>query len=356
MKSGGSDVIIGNPPYVEYSKVKKEYTVHGYSTESCGHLYAFVIERCFVILRIRGLFGMIVQLPIVCTDRMQPLQRWFLEASSSPWFANFDDRPAKLFDGLQHIRASIFTTQKGDAKAVTVYSTSYNRWYSETRNVLFGLLCFESVGDYLMSGAIPKIGQHIAKLVRIRIGQCTSLGRHLKPTSKHTIFFHNSPQYWIRAMTFVPYFWNERHGEQLSTQVQVLYASDKLDASATVASLNSSLFYWWFIALSDCRHVNLREIESLPLGLDRMSERTKSRLEELVTELMKDYKKHAVRKETEYKTTGKVIYDEFYPSYSKPIIDEIDCVLAQHYGFTDEELDVIINYDIKYRMGRESEP
>jgi hypothetical protein len=25
---------------------------------------------------------------------------------------------------------------------------------------------------------------------------------------------------------------------------------------------------------------------------------------------------------------------------------------AKHYGFTDEELDFIINYDIKYRMGR----
>ena len=36
---------------------------------------------------------------------------------------------------------------------------------------------------------------------------------------------------------------------------------------------------------------------------------------------------------------------------SKPIIDEIDGVLAQHYGFTDEELDFIINYDIKYRLG-----
>jgi len=27
-------------------------------------------------------------------------------------------------------------------------------------------------------------------------------------------------------------------------------------------------------------------------------------------------------------------------------------VLARHYGFTDEELDFIINYDIKYRMGQ----
>ena len=47
----------------------------------------------------------------------------------------------------------------------------------------------------------------------------------------------------------------------------------------------------------------------------------------------------------------------------KPILDEIDRVLAAHYGFTDEELDFIpstklragINYDIKYCMGRDAE-
>src|SRR5215831_1853990 len=36
---------------------------------------------------------------------------------------------------------------------------------------------------------------------------------------------------------------------------------------------------------------------------------------------------------------------------SKPIIDEIDAALADYYGFSKEELDFIINYDIKYRMG-----
>jgi hypothetical protein len=43
-----------------------------------------------------------------------------------------------------------------------------------------------------------------------------------------------------------------------------------------------------------------------------------------------------------------------FPSRSKAIIDEIDWVLARHYGFTPEELDFIINYDIKYRMGRDN--
>ena len=56
---------------------------------------------------------------------------------------------------------------------------------------------------------------------------------------------------------------------------------------------------------------------------------------------------------------------------AKPIINEIDRVLAARYGFTDEELDFIPstklraggpsaqlragNYDIKYRMGRDKE-
>jgi len=35
-------------------------------------------------------------------------------------------------------------------------------------------------------------------------------------------------------------------------------------------------------------------------------------------------------------------------------MDDIDQVLAEHFRFSDEELDLIINYDIKYRMGRDS--
>jgi hypothetical protein len=36
-------------------------------------------------------------------------------------------------------------------------------------------------------------------------------------------------------------------------------------------------------------------------------------------------------------------------------LPEIDTVLAEHYGFTPEELDFILNYDIKYRLGRDTE-
>ncbi len=53
------------------------------------------------------------------------------------------------------------------------------------------------------------------------------------------------------------------------------------------------------------------------------------------------------------KSTGKTETQSFKVQKSKPIINQIDKALAPHYGFTDEELDFIINYDIKYRMGQE---
>lgn len=353
MKIGGFNVIIGNPPYVEYSKVKNDYLVKRYKTESAGNLYAYVLERCFSILSLSGRLGMIVQLPIVCTDRMKPLQIECMNNNELIWFSNFDDRPGKLFDGLQHIRASIVITKKDKFETHSVFSTNYNRWHSNNRVVLFDILSYSNVKKHLIDGAIPKIGQRLAKEIKNRLKNFSPLKQYLRNYSQYIVYFHNSPQYWIRAMTFIPYFWNERYGEQISTQVKSLYMSNKSNASVITALLNSSLFYWWFVILSDCRHLNMREIEFFPIDLDQISEELKFKLSELTEQLMLDYKKNAIRKETKYQTTGKVVYDEFYPRYSKPIIDQIDQVLAKHYGFTDEELDFIINYDIKYRMGKE---
>ena len=69
--------------------------------------------------------------------------------------------------------------------------------------------------------------------------------------------------------------------------------------------------------------------------------------------LMDDFIRNSKIRVRNQRATGLVEYREFYPNLSKLIIDEIDALLAKHYGFTEEELDFIINYDIKYRMGDE---
>jgi len=97
----------------------------------------------------------------------------------------------------------------------------------------------------------------------------------------------------------------------------------------------------------------MREVGSFPIELEHIDKIPSQELINLNNKLMESYMRNKSRKSTYYKTTGNVEYDEFYPKLSKPIIDEIDAVLAEHYGFTPEELDFIINYDIKYRMGKE---
>lgn len=70
--------------------------------------------------------------------------------------------------------------------------------------------------------------------------------------------------------------------------------------------------------------------------------------------LFADYEANKYKKDTFYQTTGRnVVYYEYYPKLSKRLIDIIDEAIAQHYGFTQEEVDYIANFDIKFRMGSE---
>lgn len=345
VKRGGFDVVIGNPPYVEYAKIRQSYTVLGYRTVDCGNLYAFVMERNKQLLQVNGLTGMIVPHSAFCTDRMSSLMT-VLQQNTLLWVSSYDIRPAKLFVGVDQ-RLAIYL-QKANSIS-SVYSTKYHRWQENARSNLFATLRYTPIASFVYTDSLAKTGTEI----EYRLWQKLHHDKHLSTQIQghHKIYFHNAPRYWIRVTDFIPYFWNERDGEKLSTQVKEITCTTPDSALALAAILNSSLFYWWFIALSDSRHLNLREIHQFPIEIASLRSTEKSDLNRLAKELMEDYQRHKMRKETYYQATGKVVYDEYYPRHSKSIIDEIDRVLATHYGFTDEELDFIINYDIKYRMG-----
>ncbi len=294
---------------------------------------------------------MIIPHSAYCTNRMAPLQVLFHRSKGAGWVQTYGIRPAKLFLGADQ-RLAIYIIRHSAKPTPTLFGSRYNRWHEQARSHLFAVMEHADVAQVSFQNSVPKFHNEIEQNLWEKLAQFLPLGTYLeRRRDSHTIYFHNSPRYWVRAMNFIPYFWNERDGERKSTSVKSLSLATELDAAAVVALLNSSLFYWWFIILSDCRVVSVREIRSFPIGITEMDTAIKQRLSELSVELMQDLKNHAQRKECYYKTTGLVIYDEFFPRYSKPIIDKIDQVLAQHYGFTNEELDFIVNYDIKYRMG-----
>ena len=134
--------------------MKEQYTVIEYKTEKCGNLYPMTIERSIDLNK--GLVGMIVQLPLVCTDRMIPAQSLFKTRHRKSWFANFDDRPGKLFDDLQHIRATIFLSKKEkNLDTAELYATQYKRWFTEARSTLFENIDYEDITKICFKGAFP---------------------------------------------------------------------------------------------------------------------------------------------------------------------------------------------------------
>ena len=100
--------------------------------------------------------------------------------------------------------------------------------------------------------------------------------------------------------------------------------------------------------------MNKREVDAFPVDLSSLSEGPQGKnLADASTDLMNDLDVNSERRKMVFKHDS-LIVQCIFPKNSKPIIDQIDQVLAKHYGFTVDELDFIINYDIKYRMGRDA--
>jgi hypothetical protein len=353
LNRGGFDVIVGNPPYVEYVKVKSDYCVleSVYSCLPCGNLYALVIERCCGMVSKGARVGMIVQLSAICTDRMQPLQASYLCHASQVWASCYDDRPGKLFDGLEHIRATVLLSKHIASKTPQVCTTNLLRWYSEHRDGLFPLLRYGIVSSVCIPGSFPKMGEPDLRSIvaKTRATQRTLEWVH-RLGSADAVYYYRSPLYWIRSMDFLPHFDSGAAARSVH-HFKDFGLSEKRFGPVVGCIVNSTLFYIWFIAYGNGRNVAVRDITTFPAPTSLFSDDNLTAFHNVFSRLMADYRKNSVVR----KRNDGVEFQEFYPSKSKPILDEIDRLLAQHYGFTDEELDFILNYDIKYRLGRNAE-
>ena len=106
--NGGFDVIIGNPPYVGYTRKNKEtgiavcdiYQLKDYDTLPTSNLYSFCIERSYYVLHANSKIGMIIPISAFANDSMKELQSFIKNKLNHIYIANFHQRPAQLFDGV----------------------------------------------------------------------------------------------------------------------------------------------------------------------------------------------------------------------------------------------------------------
>ena len=351
--NGGFDVIIGNPPYVEYPSIDVPYSLAGLKSVECGNLYGNCIERAIALGSSIGQFSFIVPVAITCSKRMSEVISMLKDSSTYLYFSNYDDRPGKLFEMIEHLRASIIISVRGKSDTSKIYSTKYNRWYSDHRNLLFENIRYDDVTNFCVSYTIPKFSYKIENEINEKLHSTHNViaNTYNKYSSNKVYYRSAGGGYFLlvknkKSITYINGNIEDVKAEK-ALPIDGHYGND-----AVGGAISSSLFYWNYIAYTDCRNLQKSFIDSFHLFNDL--EEGCNDLTVHAVELFEDYEKNKYTKSTHYKKTGNdVIYDEYYPKKSKPLIDEIDKVLAQHYGFTDEELDFIINYDIKYRMGDE---
>jgi hypothetical protein len=358
MKNGGFDVIIGNPPYVEYQKKNSAYRLdtHKYETLETGNLYPLVVERSSTIVSQKGILGMIVPLSAFCTQRMTPLVQMVHKMSGTKWVAHFGWRPATLFSGV-NIPLSILLHLPGQEKGL--YTTTFNKWYREQRDFLFPCISYVSASDFICHDhVIPKIGSQIEQsILRKAFAQKKTVQSFLSTgrDQSSTLYYRNTGGlYWRIITDFQPFF--ELNGQRASSSTEsTLQMRDRRILNYVTALLNSNFFWFHYVIYSSFHHVNPIDILSVPFDADRMKSKVAESLENASASVMQDLKQHSQIRLREHKGGNRSRAQTFFPSRSKTYVDQIDCILADHYGFSPEELDYIINFDVKYRQGTDEE-
>ena len=327
MEEGGFDVVIGNPPYVELSKVTHGLGNFSFAT---GNLYAFFIEKSMQLVKKSGDVGMIVPISLPSTKRMGETRKFLINNFSSVYASNFADRPGTLFNGV-HQKTTIVLCNN-DTKG-GFYTTNFMHWYAHKnrneRKSLFSRLHYQKNHNSLHVWA--KFGNDIELSICKKIAASKATIYPLRSAESNSSFYLNKRlMYWVKC------FVTPKKSNEFKC-----WRAVNMPPTVLVAIFNSNVFFWFWETISDGWDLMKTDIAAFKFGVREEDVNILTSLAQKLEEDLEAKKGYVGTVQTDY---------EYYHSKSKAIIDEIDKILAKHYDFSEEELDYIINYDYKYRM------
>lgn len=345
MGSGGFDVIIGNPPYVDYRKVRSEYTVRNFKTETCGNLYAYVLERCSQLANRNSRVAMIVMLNITFSKDFESLRAHLRNDASELWLSIYDNIPDGLFAGSAKTestntnkvvsqRVCIVNWQRATRPSRIMHASHFLRWNREFRDYVFENLTF---GTFLMptNGTWMALGSPLAvsAFSKLHDGKIPCMGDLYAESGEEFLQLGATPRYFISA---VP--------EELNRSGLVeLRFKDRRAREIAECVYNSNLFYWYWRISGDGFHLTRTTLESFPCPESLSKEADK------IKEVVRSLAAVRPRCRTSKLNKGRVAYNVNY-NLASETMGETDRLLAKHYGLSPAELDFILNYDVKYRL------
>ncbi|GHO89329.1 Eco57I restriction-modification methylase domain-containing protein [Dictyobacter formicarum] len=342
LEHGGFAIIIGNPPYVEYSEQSFPYTLNHFTTRSCANLYTCVVERSRQLLAPEGRHGMILPLAAFATRNMQPFLSAFRAWFPVSWLSFYHFRPSMLFSGgkVASIPTAIYLAKVNGSEQR--YSTHLMKWAQEQRPLLFTRLSYHAISapiDPLNRHYYPKFSQSCEDSILARLLTHKPVSNYIsRIPNSNTMFYRTAGGLYWKVFVNFPWPYHTTSNKQCFFQ-------PGFDRDVFVALFNSSLFWWYYTATFDTFNLKDYMLFGFRFNYPEQPELIQALREQSLL-LMEDFCRHA-----RHLKRGQTGSYTIYARKSKPIIDAIDEILAQHYGFNKQELDFIVNYDIKYRLG-----
>ena len=348
---GGFDVVIGNPPYIGMTKVRKRYELGGhYRTASCPDVYAPVVERSMKVTNPGGRVGMIVPLSLTFGQRYGHLRSLIYGHTSHAWFSSFDRRPSKLFSGGEQIRNTIVlgrAREDDDPSPVRSYTTRLHRWFDrEERPDLFKMVSYSEYSQQRWDGVVPKVGsRRLLRTLETLLGNsCRFRSAVDNAFGSHELHFSKIGYNWLTFCVDKPPV-TGRNGQALEQpQYGTMRFTDRERRDAAMVFLNGRLLFLWWIAVGDSFHLTQGNFMNAPLGLRQLN--TSER--QMVTSLSQTLTT-AMEKNTIYSLNAGKRIGNYNLALCRDITDRSDKVFLDALGHPDLWDEIELEYSLVVR-------
>jgi len=337
-------VVVGNPPYVELNEI--DYV--DLFVDDVKNLYDAFIRLSINVLKNNGMFGFIHANSAYCQPKFKSLRDFLYKNANDFIIINFAIRPQPVFKGVMQ-RTAITICRKDPSEPKKVKTSRYIRLTEENRNqILENPPIYDSSNFvFKFDDFIPKIGNEIDYRIFSKLfSNSMTLEDIIDNKNGVPIYYHDSGEsYWTKALNCEPKGIRNGQEERASHWFEIKVKPKYADF--VLCAINSTLFYWFWLTVSDCRDLTQRTIKQFPIPSENaFSSEILGKLKEASSKLMECYQKNSyyVEKRKGYESL------EFKVNRCKKAINEIDRLIGLIYWLTDEEVEYLVKYDEEMRV------
>ncbi len=338
INGGGFDVVVGNPPYVKASDVRKDYAVRGYDTDRCSDMYAWIMERAATLTSAKGFYGMIVPLSLTFSGNFQSLRNYLLKQFSANWFSSFARIPAALFSADVRVRNTIHIGQKTGGSGH--HTTITHRWFEEARPHLVERIEYAKFDERAWDGLIPKLGnQRLLNALELAKQKFPPLDAEIaNQANRNQLHFKKSAYNWV-SFAHEPAPAYGANGKLLPITESGQTSFSNGDSAALAHTLlNGKIAFIWWVIVGDDFHVTKANFESIPF-ITNLPIDDKRKLIALSGELNQKMLENTVFKLNAGKRIG-----NYNLALCRDITDQSDMIWARNLKITDCESDLELAY------------